>query len=294
MSRIAVTTDSNSGITQAQAKAIGIRVIPMSFAIGSDDYLEDVSLSREAFFEAQAAGKDVVSSQAAPGALMEVWEDLLNDYDDIIHIPMSSAISGCCATAQAIAEDYDGRVHVLDNHRISVTQKQSVLQAKKLADESKSAQEIMDLLNKYAMDASIYIVVDTLKYLKKSGRVTPTAAALGTVLKVKPVLQIQGGKLDAFAKARGLKLAKEKIIHAIRDDMENRFAGQNVIIKGAYSSLTDEQAQDWINQLEAEFPGYKVALDPLSLNVCCHTGPGAVGAALMVTPDEIGDVDFEI
>ena len=203
MSKLAIITDSNSGITQRRGKELGIFVLPMPFFIDGQLFLEDITLTQEQFYERLGADSDISTSQPSPGDVMELWEKILRDYDEIVHIPMSSGLSSSCATAMSIADEYDGRVQVVNNQRISVTQEQSVYDAMKLRDEGKSAKEIKEILEKEKFLSSIYITVDTLKYLKKGGRVTPAAAANGTVLNLKPVLQIQGEKLDAFAKVRG-------------------------------------------------------------------------------------------
>lgn len=227
MDKIAIVTDSNSGITQQQGKELGISVLPMPFYIDEELFYEDITLTQEEFYKKLAEDRDIKTSQPAPGDVIDLWEKLLNDYDKIVHIPMSSGLSSSCETAMMLAEDYDGRVQVVNNQRISVTQRQSVLDAVKLAETGKSAEEIKDILEKEKFDTGIYIVVDTLKYLKKGGRITPGAAAIGTVLSIKPVLQIHGEKLDAFAKTRGVKMAKKKMIAAIRKELEKRFPDGN-------------------------------------------------------------------
>lgn len=225
--KIAVVTDSNSGITQAEGKRLGIFVLPMPFMIDGQEYLEDITLTQPEFYERLSGGGDIATSQPSPEAILELWDQILEEYDEIVHIPMSSGLSGSCQTASMLAEEYDGRVWVADNHRISVTQRQSVLDALMMADSGMGAAEIRDKLEESGMDATIYITVDTLKYLKKGGRITPAAAALGTLLRIKPVLSIQGEKLDAFAKARTMKQAKSMMIAAIRHDLETRW-GDNL------------------------------------------------------------------
>lgn len=209
---------------------------------------------------------------------MELWDDVLKEYEELIHIPMSSGLSSSCETALALAQDYEGRVHVVDNQRISITQRQSVLDALKMVEQGMSAKEIVDVLMKEKLEASIYITVDTLKYLKKGGRVTAAGAALGTVLNIKPVLQIQGEKLDAFAKVRGFKAAKKKMLDAIEKDITKRFAGKKVYLMAAYT-CSEEEAEEWKKEIEARFPGYDVHMDPLSLSVSCHIGPGSMAVA---------------
>lgn len=224
MSKVAIVTDSNSGITQKRGEELGIYVLPMPFFIDGELYLEDITLSQEQFYEKLGADSEISTSQPSPGDVMDLWDKLLVDYDEIVCIPMSSGLSSTCETALSLAQDYDEKVQVVNNQRISVTQEQSVYDAIKLRDEGKSAAEIRQVLEKEKMQASIYVTVDTLKYLKKGGRITPAAAAIGTVLNLKPVLQIQGEKLDAFAKVRGWKAAKKTMLNAIEKDLTDRFA----------------------------------------------------------------------
>ena len=279
MSKIAIVTDSNSGITQAQGKELGIHVIPMPFYINEELFFEDITLTQEQFYQKLAEDAEISTSQPSPGEVIDLWENLLKDYDEIIHIPMSSSLSSSCETAMMLANDFDGKVHVIDNQRISITMRQSVIDAIAMAEMGMSASEIEKVLMREKLEASIYITVDTLKYLKKGGRVTPAAAALGTVLNLKPVLQIQGGKLDSYAKVRGMKAAKKAMIEAVKNDIENRFAGKNVQLMIAYT-CSDEEAMKWKEELEAKFPGYEIAhVDRLSLSVSCHIGPGAFAVA---------------
>ena len=209
---------------------------------------------------------------------MEIWEELLDEYDEVVHIPMSSGLSTSCETAMMLAKDFDGRLFVVNNQRISVTQRQAVLDALELAAAGRSGQEIHDILMREKLEASIYITVDTLKYLKKGGRVTPAAAALGTVLNLKPVLTIQGEKLDAFAKVRGLKSAKKVMKEAMEKDIKERFRGKRVHLEAAHT-CTEEEAAQWKKELEEYFPGYDIHMDALSLSVACHIGPGAMAVA---------------
>lgn len=278
MKKIAIVTDSNSGITQAQAKCLGIEVIPMPFFIDGKLYLEDITLTQEEFYQHLTQDSDISTSQPAPGEIMELWDRLLEEYEEIVHIPMSSGLSSSCETAMALAVDYDGRVRVVNNQRISVTQRQSVLDAMELAAEGKSAVEIQERLEEEKLDASIYITVDTLKYLKKGGRITAAAAAIGTVLNLKPVLQIQGEKLDAFAKVRGWKQAKKAMLDALEKDIEERFGKEKVYLQAAYT-CSEEDAAKWKEEIESRFPGYEVHMDKLSLSVACHIGPGAMAVA---------------
>lgn len=281
MSKVAIVTDSNSGITQEQAKELGISVLPMPFMIDEETYYEDITLSQAEFYEKLAAGASVVTSQPTPESVMDLWDKLLNDYDEIVHIPMSSGLSGSCQSAIMLSEDYDGRVQVVNNQRISVTQRQSALDAIALTEHGMNASQIKDFLENDKFNSSIYIMLDTLYYLKKGGRITPAAAALGTILRLKPVLQIQGDKLDAFAKARTISQGKTLMINAVRNDMNNRFGGadkDNIWLQIAYTHDIDAA-----NQLKAEvaeaFPGFDINMDPLSLSISCHIGPGALAVA---------------
>ena len=278
MGKIAVVTDSNSGITQEKGKELGVHVIPMPFYIDGKLFLEDITLTQEAFYEKLASDCEISTSQPAPGEVMEFWDKLLKEYDEIVHIPMSSGLSSTCETAIMLSKDYDGKVEVVNNQRISVTQKTSVLDAVRLAKAGKSALEIKESLEAEKLEASIYITVDTLKYLKKGGRITPAAAAIGTVLNLKPVLQIQGEKLDAFAKVRGWKQAKKTMLDAIEKDLLHRFGGKKMSLLAAYT-CSAEEAKSWKEELEDRFPNYTIDMDPLSLSVACHIGPGALAVA---------------
>lgn len=282
MSRIAIVTDSNSGITQKEGKELGISVIPMPFYINDELYFEDIRLTQEEFYQKLDEDADIKTSQPAPGDVLDLWEKLLEDHDEIVHIAMSSGLSSSCATAAMLADDYDGKVQVVDNQRISVTQRQSVADAMKLAEEGKSAKEIKDILEADKLDSGIFIMVDTLKYLKKGGRVTSAGAAIGTVLGIKPVLQIHGEKLDAFAKTRGVKQAKKKMIAAVRKELEERFPdgdfAKHAYLQSAYTK-DKEAALKWKEELMAEFPEMEFHQDPLSLSVACHIGAGALAVA---------------
>ena len=278
MSRVAIVTDSNSGITQRQAKELGIFVMPMPFYINGETLLEDIDLTEEQFYERLTEGAEISTSTPALNEFSDLWDKILKDYDEIIHIPMSSGLSSTCQLASVLAQDYDGKVFVVDNQRISVTMRQSVLDAIALADAGRSGQEIYDVLMANKMESSIYIMVDTLYYLKKGGRVTPAAAALGTMLKLKPVLQIQGEKLDAFAKARSVKQAKSIMIKQILHDCEHRFgsaSGENIHISMAYTHNLPE-AEEFKSEVQSYFPNHDIHMDPLSLVISCHIGPGAL------------------
>ncbi|MCH5262601.1 MAG: DegV family protein [Lachnospiraceae bacterium] len=279
--KIAVVTDSNSGITQSQAKEMGLYVLPMPFMINNELFYEDITLTQQEFYVRLADGADVITSQPSPDAVLKLWDSLLKDYDEIVHIPMSSGLSGSCQSAMMLANDYDGKVQVVNNQRISVTQRQSALDALVLVERGMDAKQIKDFLEEDKFNSSIYIMLDTLYYLKKGGRITPAAAALGTILKLKPVLQIQGDKLDAFAKARTASQGKSIMINAIRADMEKRFGGadkDNIWLEIAYS-YDLEAATQLKSEVQAQFPGFDVHIDPLSLSVACHIGPGALAVA---------------
>ena len=283
MSRIAIATDSNSGITQAQARELGVFVLPMPFYINDELFLEDITLTQEQFYQRLAEDADVKTTQPAPGDVVELWDKILKDYDQVVYIPMSSGLSSSCETAQMLAQDYEGRVFVVNNQHISVTQRRSVLDAKKLAEAGWSAERIKETLEATRFDSDIYITVDTLKYLKKGGRCTPAAAAIGTVLGLKPVLRIKGEKLDSFAKARGWKAAKKIMVDTARQVMAADFpecrSPEDMHIDIAYTS-TREEAEAWRAELEEAFPGYDIHMDPLSLSVACHIGPGALAVTL--------------
>lgn len=279
MSNIAIVTDSNSGITQAASKELGISVLPMPFMINEQTFYEDIDLTQEQFYEKLASGADICTSQPSPESVMQLWDELLKDFDEIVHIPMSSGLSGSCQSAIMLAEDYDGRVQVVNNQRISVTQRQSCLDAKLLASRGMNAKEIKEALEADRFNSSIYIMLDTLYYLKKGGRITPAAAAIGTMLKLKPVLQIQGEKLDAFSKARTVSQGKNTMINAVRSDMENRFGGAPDPAKHWISmayTYNREAGEAFRAEVQEAFPGFDIHMDPLSLSVACHIGPGAL------------------
>ncbi len=281
MSKIAVVTDSNSGITQAQATELGIYVLSMPFMIDEETFYEDITLSQKEFYEKLASGANIGTSQPSPHAVLELWEELLKEYDEIVHIPMSSGLSGSCQSAIMLSQDFNGRVQVVNNQRISVTQRQSALDAKALIEKGMNAEEIKNFLEADKLNSSIYIMLDTLYYLKKGGRITPAAAAIGTMLKLKPVLQVQGDKLDAFAKARTSAQGKSLMINAIKNDINNRFGGidaKNVWLQIAHTDGI-EVAEAFRAEIAELFPGYEIHVDPLSLSVACHIGPGALAFA---------------
>ena len=280
MGNVAIVTDSNSGISQAEGKELGIYVIPMPFLVDGKLYFEDVDMNKEQFYHFLENDADLSTSQPSPGDVMDLWDKLLKEYDEIVHIPMSSGLSASCSTAMGLARDYDGKVQVVDNQRISVTMQQSVMDAKHLVADGKSAAQIKEILEKEALESSIYLMVDTLKYLKKGGRITPSAALLGSALNLKPILQIQGDKLDAYKKVRGVKAAKKNMLEAMKKDVEGRFS--DYVAKGqlklhvAYTT-DEETARQWKEEVQSVFPDIAISrMDPLSFSVTCHTGPGVL------------------
>lgn len=283
MGNVAIVTDSNSGISQAEEKELGIYVIPMPFLVDGKLYFEDVDMNKEQFYHFLENDADLSTSQPSPGDVMDLWDKLLKEYDEIVHIPMSSGLSASCSTAMGLARDYDGKVQVVDNQRISVTMQQSVMDAKHLVAAGKSAAQIKEILEKEALESSIYLMVDTLKYLKKGGRITPAAALLGSALNLKPILQIQGDKLDAYKKVRGVKAAKKNMLEAMKKDVEGRFS--DYVTKGqlklhvAYTT-DEETARQWKEEVQSMFPDIAISrIDPLSFSVTCHTGPGVLAIA---------------
>lgn len=282
MAKVAIATDSNSGITQKQAKEMGIYILPMPFTIDEELYYEDITLTQEQFYEKLQSECSITTSQPAPGDVVGLWDRILKEYDQVVYIPMSSGLSNSCETAMMLASDYAGRVFVVNNQRISVTQKCSVRDAMELAKQGRSGGEIKAILEDMKLESSIYITVDTLKYLKQGGRVTPAAAAIGTILNIKPVLQIQGDKLDSFAKARGFKQAKKIMLDAAQKDMQERFGNRPVHLQAAYT-CSEEEAQAWKQEIQERFPGYEIEMDKLSLSVACHIGPGSIAIAITKT-----------
>lgn len=280
---IAVITDTNSGMTIEQGKKERIEILPMPFIIKDQIFSEGIDFDKQQFYQLMIDGEDISTSQPTPDTVTTMWDRLLKKYDQIVHIPMSSGLSGACETAYMLAQDYQGKVEVVDNQRISATQRQSAQDARRLADQGMNAAEIRALLEKTKFDSSIYVMVDTLKYLKKGGRITPAAAALGTLLKIKPVLTIQGEKLDAFAKARTIKQAKSIMIAAIQKDLEERFDDKEA--GGIHLQVVHGNSPEAAAELKAElrqlYPHTgEITIDDLSLSVTCHTGPGALAIAL--------------
>lgn len=285
MDKISIMTDSNSGITQKEAEALGIRVLPMPFLIDGETYFEDINFTQEEFYGRLSQDVDISTSQPAPEAVMNAWDELLQESEGVVYIPMSSGLSGSCQTAKMLAEDYDGKVQVVDNQRISVTQRQSVLDAMALAGRGMTAEEIKEYLERVKFESSIYIMLDTLKYLRKGGRITPAAAALGQALRLKPVLQIQGDKLDAFSIARTKKQGISKMVSAMEHDIASRFGGMenigNIHLEVAHTN-NEEAAVKFAAEIKEKFGVDEVVVAPLSLSVSCHIGAGSLAIACSV------------
>ena len=279
-------TDTNSGITVQEGKENGIFVLPMPVIVDGEEFLEGETINNEQLYEALVAEKDVMTAQPLLKDLLEFWDNILEEgYDEIVYIPMSSGLSGSCHTASQFAEEYDGKIHVVDNHRISVTLRDSVYDAKKLVAQGKNGKEVKEALEANAFNSSIYITVQSLKYLKKSGRVTPTAALIATAMNIKPVLTIQGEKLDAFAKVRGMKAAYNKMIEAARTDLAERFSEYSkerlsLCVSGTFTNM--EEKDEWLNRVKDEFPGYEVYYAPLSCSIACHVSVDTAGIAWTV------------
>ena len=282
MNKIAIMTDSNSGITQKEAEVLRIRVLPMPFLIDGETFFEEISLTQEQFYERLAQDVDISTSQPSPEDVTKAWEELLEENESIVYIPMSSGLSGSCQTAIMLADDHEGKVQVVDNQRMSVTQRQSVLDAIELAKEGKTAVQIKEILEANKFESSIYIMLDTLKYLKKGGRITPAAAALGSALRLKPVLQIQGEKLDAFSIARTKKQGVSKMLAAIEEDIKTRFGGldnmENIHMEVAHT-VNEEAALELVEMIKERFGVETVDMYPLSLSISCHIGAGSLAVA---------------
>ncbi len=279
--KTAIVTDSNSGITRTEAETLGVRVLPMPFFIDEELFYEEISLTQEQFYEKLKNDADIKTSQPSPGEVMDLWDEVLKEYDELVYIPMSSGLSKACETAYMLAGDYDGRVHVVDNQRISITMRRSVIDAIEMAKKGIPGEQIKERLEAEKKESSIYITLETLKYLKKGGRITPAAAAIGTVLNIKPVLQIQGEKLDAYAKVRGKEAGKHKMLEAIKLDLDTRFLNykDKMHIDIAYSGNEDE-AHEWLKTVSEHFPEFTdIHMAPLSLSVSCHIGYGAIAIA---------------
>ena len=279
--KVAIITDSNSGITQEEGKQLGIRIVPMPFMINGEEYLEDITLTQQEFYAKLGEGSDISTSQPSPESIMALWDEVLEEYDEIVHIPMSSGLSGSCQTAIMLSDDYDGKVQVVNNQRISVTQEQSALDARDLAAKGYEAAQIKEILERVKYESSIYITLTTLKYLKKGGRITPAAAALGTLLRIKPVLTIQGEKLDAFSKARTAKQARSIMLTALAKDLDERFHDKNA--EHTYLEIAhtcnEEDAKELEAALKEQYPGADITMAPLSLSIACHIGPGSLAVA---------------
>lgn len=285
--KVAILTDTNSGISKAEAEKKGIFVMPMPVLIDGNVYFEGDNLTEEDFYAALTGGKNVSTSQPSPADVMNTWDSILESgYDQIVYIPMSSGLSGSCMTAKGFAQEYEDKVFVADNHRISVTMRQSVVKAKEMADKGLDGKTICDFLEKDAYNATIYVSVNTLEYLKKGGRITPAVAAIGMLLSIKPVLSIQGEKLDQFAKVRGsMKKCEEKMIDALKNDLAHRFPNAklgDLHVGGAGAGLSQDEIDQWMGMLEENFPGSDLFYNPLSASISTHTGPGAVGVGISV------------
>ena len=284
MSKTAIATDSNSGITQAKAKKKGVFVLPMSFQVNEKTYYEEIDLTQKEFYKMIADSKTVVSTtQPSPTELTDFWRKLLKEYDEVVYIPMSSGLSSSCTTASFIAKDFGGRVHVVNNQRISVTQYQSVMDALAMAGEGYSGKRIKARLEAEKLESSIYIRVNNLRYLKKGGRITTAGALIANVMNLKPVLQIQGDKLDAYSHCRGIKAAKESMLDAMHKDFEGRFKkyveNGEMSLMYSYSDMPNDEVDRWKKEIEASFPGFKLRGEPLSLSIGCHIGPGSLAIA---------------
>ena len=285
--RTAVMTDTNSGITLDEGRINGIYVLPMPVIVDGKDHMEELTLSHEMLYKALNENKDIVSSQPSPAALTEMWEKILSEgYDELVYIPMSSGLSGSCNTAKALAADYDGKVVVIDNHRISITLLDSVYDAKFMAENGSSAEEIRAYLEENAYQNDIYITLHSLKRITKTGRITTAGAAIATVLNLKPILKIQGGKLDAYAKARGMAAAEDKMIEAARKDLESNYAGipkEHISIGAAGTMESQETVKRWVDRVQSEFEGYKVTYRPLACSIASHVGTNTQGVAVGLT-----------
>ena len=288
--KTAVMTDSNSGISQQEADALGLFMMPMPVIIDGETHYEGIDLTHDSFFSALTGGRDVTTSQPSPGDLIDRWDKILSSgYDELIYIPMSSGLSNSCSTAISLSAEYNGKVQVADNHRISVTMRASIEEAIAYASNGISAAEIKRSLEENAYNSSIYIAVDTLEFLKKGGRVTPAGAALGAVLNIKPILTIQGERLDAFAKVRGMKKAKQKIVEALQNDFDTRFKDiptERLRLGAAGSGLTPAEREDWRATLANAFPQFDIYYDPLSFSICCHVGPQSYGVGISVIAEK--------
>lgn len=289
MKKIGIVTDSHSSISPEQAAILGVHVLPMPFMIDGADYLEGVTLTREQFFAYQRAGAEISTSQASPADVLALWDELLLEYETLLYMPISSGLSGSCQTAMGLAEDepYKGRVFVVDNGRIATPLHRSILDALELIEKGFTAAQCKEALEQARDELTIYIAVQTLEYLKKGGRISAAAAAVGTLLNIKPILQLTTGKLESYKKARGMMKAKEIMLESIRSDLAIRFAdaqSRGDVHLLAAGSASPEETAKWIAQIEAAFPGMPVLYDDLSMGVSCHSGEGALGIGLSVRP----------
>lgn len=284
--RVAILTDTNSGITTTEAADLGVFSMPMPVIIGETVHFEGVDLSETELYEAMRSGKEVSTSQPAPKDLLDQWDELLKQYDQVLYIPMSSGLSGSCVTAQGLAQEYEGRVLVVDNHRISVPMRNSVEDAKYFADKGKNAQEIKEYLEKTALDASIYLAVDSLDYLRKGGRISATTAMIGGILKVKPILTIQGENVQMWNRVRGNgKKCRSILLEAIQNDWKKRFpefTAEQVCICLAGAGLDETEKHELIDMAREAFPKSRIKYDSLAASIGVHTGPGAFGAGITV------------
>ncbi|MBE5964933.1 MAG: DegV family protein [Lachnospira sp.] len=288
MKSIGIATDSHGGISQSEAKKLGIRVLPMPFYFGDECYYEDVSITREEFFQKLNSGENVSTSQPSPEAVIELWRDMLKEFEAILYMPMSSGLSGSCNTARMLAsdEEFEGKVFVVDNGRISTLQHRSILDALELIEEGYSAKEIQDILEKSRNDMTIFIAVENLEYLKRGGRISPATAMIGTVLNIKPILRLETGILESFSKCRGMKKAKSDMLLAMKKELETTFSEyykNNEVYMLAATSADEETTKEWVEEIR-EYFGLEVLSDPLSLGISCHTGEGALGIGISCRP----------
>lgn len=279
---VAIVTDSNSGIFEEEGKILGVHVIPMPVILEGKTYYEGIDLTHEEFYQCLEEKREVFSSQPSPAEVLDMWDKLLlSEYDELVYIPMSSGLSGSCQTAQVLAQDYEEKVQVVDNHRISVTQRQSMLDALMLKEKGCSAKEIKEALEQTAYESIIYVGVETLEYLKMGGRVTPAGAAMGTLLSIKPLLVIAGERLDAYAKVRGTKSCKKRLLMEMKTIADKFHKNSDEIYVGVAGSFgKKEEHQEWMEMVQEMFPWEDVKYDPLTFSISCHVGPGAFGMGI--------------
>lgn len=290
MKRTGIITDSHSSIGREEAERLGIRVLAMPFYIDGTCYYEGVTLSRETFFEKQRAGAEISTSQPSPAEVMALWDEALMEYETILYMPISSGLSGSFATAAALAQDekYEGRVFVVDHGQVATPLHRMVLDALELVEKGYPASEIKEILEKAREQMLIYIGVQTLEYLKRGGRITPAAAALGAVFNIRPVLRLETGKLDAYKKCHGFLKARKTMIETMQQELKTRFqraAEAGMLYLLAASSASAEETENWRREIETAFPGLPLMLDELSLGVSCHIGEGGLGIGLSVKPE---------